>query len=444
MSEIARLLVQQGRDAADARRQAGALWGNAVQNVSQAPGQIIAQQEADRLRNQQLEIQRNRDSREQMGANDAHEAHALQLDQMRQHAATDWADRLIASNMVEPEQVAAEVDRQTGKLWKPEEAAAIKARIVTPEGTRQFLQGIASLPKAHEPKVQGVNPEEDVYVDGVLTKKGTPKVVPPEKPKAVTFGEPHTVMIGGKRVQIRAGSDGLMYDLDGKKVPGSIISPDNPPKDENNEPLVAIMKDGKPVLVRRRDAINQTPASIREQGRPVISGDANRLSDLATAIKEAEVLNGAITDPGTLSKIQSAMPDFVNNIVGGWGNDAKAQNAIIARVRQIIGKGLEGGVLRKEDEVKYKEMLPSIGESKELVTTKITTMKAALDRKRAELLDSLQDAGYDVSAFRKREAAKPKEDAKAPTAGFIEAFDKDGNIHYAAAGTPLPAGWKLK
>jgi hypothetical protein len=42
--------------------------------------------------------------------------------------------------------------------------------------------------------------------------------------------------------------------------------------------------------------------------------------------------------------------------VNPWSGSRKVQ-AEIDRVRQLVGKALEGGVLRKEDEEKYKKIL---------------------------------------------------------------------------------------
>lgn len=142
-------------------------------------------------------------------------------------------------------------------------------------------------------------------------------------------------------------------------------------------------------------------------GRPVLSGDANRIAEMTTSLNAADSIGSEVKDPGTLSQIQSAFPNWVNNLTGGWSDDAKAQNAVIALVRQIIGKGLEGGVLRKEDEIKYKDILPQLGETKELVKDKLKLLKQRIEDKRATLLDSLEDAGYDVSRYRERMASEP-------------------------------------
>src|SRR6185436_21186266 len=105
--------------------------------------------------------------------------------------------------------------------------------------------------------------------------------------------------------------------------------------------------------------------------RPVQSSDANRIAETTSGLADADVLLRTVTDPGTLTQIQGALPNWVNNLTGGWSNDAKQQQAVISIVKQVIGKGLEGGVLRKEDEIKYKAILPQLGENADLVKTKI-------------------------------------------------------------------------
>ena len=53
MSTITELLVEQGRAAAAARAASGAAWGNAVSNISQIPGQVLAAQQQRQDRQQQ-------------------------------------------------------------------------------------------------------------------------------------------------------------------------------------------------------------------------------------------------------------------------------------------------------------------------------------------------------------------------------------------------------
>lgn len=172
------------------------------------------------------------------------------------------------------------------------------------------------------------------------------------------------------------------------------------------EPLMAVIgPDGKPVYVPRSQAVGKTPASNREQGRPVTSGDANRVADLDTSLDDLKTLRNEVPEgtTGTIAKIGAIMPNVVTELTGWTG--PKQKQAVIDRVKQVIGKALEGGVLRKEDEYKYEKILPTIGDTKEVVKTKLEGLDKAITQRRSTLLDSLDDAGYDVTQFRSRGAA---------------------------------------
>ncbi len=174
-------------------------------------------------------------------------------------------------------------------------------------------------------------------------------------------------------------------------------------KQGQSEPLVAVMgPDGKPVLVRRSQAEGQRPASFREQGRPVTSGDANRLSETNKAIKQADDLAAKIGTTGAGSALGAWVPNFVTESTG-FGADSKGRQATIDLVKQIIGKTFEGGVLRAEDEKKYDKILPRIGDPPSVAKTKIENLKSTLHDWRTSHLEALEDAGYDTSKFLERE-----------------------------------------
>lgn len=171
------------------------------------------------------------------------------------------------------------------------------------------------------------------------------------------------------------------------------------------EPLVAIMgPDGNPVLVPRSQAAGKRPASNREQGRAVTSGDAKALADLTTSLSLLDQLTGQIGTTGVGAKVGAMLPNAVTQLTG-WGESAKQRQAIIDQVKQIIGKALEGGVLRKEDEAKYLKILPTIGDPPEVAKSKIRSLGTTLVEKRANMIDALRDAGYDTSRFEARDAS---------------------------------------
>lgn len=174
----------------------------------------------------------------------------------------------------------------------------------------------------------------------------------------------------------------------------------------DNEPLVAVMdpQTGKPVLRRRSAAEGLAPASNREQGRAVTSGDAGKIAELDTSLDDLKVLRSAVTGSkatGTAAKAGAMLPNFVTEATGA-GADAKAKQAAIDRVKQVIGKALEGGVLRKEDESKYEKILPTISDVPSVVEAKLKGLEQAITLRRQRQIESLADAGYDTGNFEAR------------------------------------------
>ena len=194
------------------------------------------------------------------------------------------------------------------------------------------------------------------------------------------------------------------YDADGNLIASA---PDRPPGASGSERLVAIMgPDGKPVLVPQSQAAGKQPASSGEQGRAVTSGDANRMADFDTALNDLATLTREIPagSTGTAAKVGASLPNFITEWTGA-GATAKSKQAVIDRVKQVIGKALEGGVLRKEDEYKYAKILPTIGDVDSVVAAKLQGLDAAIRQRKATTLDNLEDAGYDTGRFRERETS---------------------------------------
>lgn len=149
--------------------------------------------------------------------------------------------------------------------------------------------------------------------------------------------------------------------------------------------------------------------------RPVTTGDTNRLSELTTSLDDIKVLRSTLfpdadldsdvetaVPTGTLAKAQASLPNWATEMLGGWGSDAKSRQATIDRVKQVIGKALEGGVLRKEDEYKYEKILPIISDVPQVVKTKLDGLEQAIRLRYQRQLEAMEDAGYDTSGFRKR------------------------------------------
>lgn len=160
--------------------------------------------------------------------------------------------------------------------------------------------------------------------------------------------------------------------------------------------------------VRHNRAIEEAARNTKTS-RPVLSGDANRIAEIDTSIDDAKLLQTRLAGagvPGVLSRIGASLPNVVSEVTG-WGADAKSRQAVIDLAKQIIGKGLEGGVLRKEDEAKYARILPTIGDAPEVAQAKLTSLISVLGQRRARTIESLSDAGFNVSKYERTEPTKP-------------------------------------
>ena len=90
-------------------------------------------------------------------------------------------------------------------------------------------------------------------------------------------------------------------------------------------------------------------------------------------------------DLGPLNKVRTINP-----------MDTEIQNLqqYIATTKQVIGKGLEGGVLRKEDEFKYEKIIPKISDTPEVRNQKKVQLRDMLVNKYKTQLKAQGDAGY--------------------------------------------------
>lgn len=66
---------------------------------------------------------------------------------------------------------------------------------------------------------------------------------------------------------------------------------------------------------------------------------------------------------------------------------------------QTVGRYLEGGVLRKEDEDKYRKVLPQLTDTPQVAKNKLDTVARLLKQKQQEYIRGFESAGFNVSGF---------------------------------------------
>ena len=82
-----------------------------------------------------------------------------------------------------------------------------------------------------------------------------------------------------------------------------------------------------------------------------------------------------------------------------WNEQSKTIDAQLRQAAQVVGSYLEGGKLMKDDEVKYRNMLPNLADSPEVAKNKLTLVERLIAQRQNSNLDALRGSGYDVSSI---------------------------------------------
>lgn len=153
------------------------------------------------------------------------------------------------------------------------------------------------------------------------------------------------------------------------------------------------------LLSKGQATVANVPTNIRDAVIQRVSelgtGVNKQLSDTAiTEINQTKAALNALDDLGTkITENQDQLGPITGlEAYNPWSEKRRIQ-ADIDRVRQVVGKALEGGVLRKEDEEKYKKILATITDTPETALYKIEALKSDLQRKIDEYLSLQGGAG---------------------------------------------------
>jgi hypothetical protein len=95
--------------------------------------------------------------------------------------------------------------------------------------------------------------------------------------------------------------------------------------------------------------------------------------------------------------------------VNPYNEKAQSMEASIRASAQSFGKFMEDGVLRAEDEVKYRKMFPNLADTPEVASNKLAIVNRLLVQKQNSLVSALKQGGYDTSPIDRgfKENAQP-------------------------------------
>ena len=134
----------------------------------------------------------------------------------------------------------------------------------------------------------------------------------------------------------------------------------------------------------------------KNNGRIMPAGSATNLSGTEQGIKQMATLMEQIPK---YAKLGLAGPIGSLKRFNPYDTDAQAFQQYVNTYKQVIGKGLEGGVLRKEDESKYDKIIPRMGDTEAVLMRKAQQLKEMLINKYNTDLEALYKAGYSTGNF---------------------------------------------
>ncbi len=139
----------------------------------------------------------------------------------------------------------------------------------------------------------------------------------------------------------------------------------------------------------------QVISELQMHGYSTTNLGVKSLSD--TAITKLADMQSAISNLNDLKTKIAGNEDKLGPVIGlerfNPYSDAKKLQADVDRIRQQVGKTLEGGVLRKEDEEKYKQILATLADTPETATYKVDALISSLQRDMENYKSLQQSAG---------------------------------------------------
>jgi hypothetical protein len=173
---------------------------------------------------------------------------------------------------------------------------------------------------------------------------------------------------------------------------------------------------------------NRTTEKLTAQGQYLADARARDNTKAAekplneSAVKTISELNEGLAAARELRRIIQSNSGKIGPVAGlwalnPWASESRALQAQIDLVRQRIGKALEGGVLRKEDEEKYKKILPTLRDTPTVANSKLDSLEQMIGRDLAIYEGQQQRAGRRITPVTAAPTTAPQ---SGPAPGIVE------------------------
>jgi hypothetical protein len=169
-----------------------------------------------------------------------------------------------------------------------------------------------------------------------------------------------------------------------------------PPGTKGAQTIAAVGADGKVyqtgLIPPKKELSSSKDSSLKDQNRRLPP-------DKVLAVNEGNQIPDLLQDiRGSIDKNSGLFGPVAGRIAGMNPYDERAAtlDAQLRAGSQAFGRYMEGGVLRKEDEDKYRKMFPNLSDTKEIAANKLAIVERLLAKKQNSNIEALSASGYDV------------------------------------------------
>ena len=157
----------------------------------------------------------------------------------------------------------------------------------------------------------------------------------------------------------------------------------------SREAMMADIKRDPPTM-KEYMALYESLNPVVEEAAPLSLSDSaiTKTTDAQKALQGLDELDTILAEGYAGGKISGNIRKL-----NPFDDTFKTQQASIDRIRQIVGKALEGGVLRKEDEEKYKKILPTMQDQPEVYRAKVAQLRQMIGADMQQYLALQQQYG---------------------------------------------------
>lgn len=173
------------------------------------------------------------------------------------------------------------------------------------------------------------------------------------------------------------------FDQTGKPLPPSV-----PTRDDI---LIAMVNDLETTGGKNLSKLNTLLGAVKEESKTKLSApQLAQIADFDTSVQLVGNLTTVIDQYKDKFGVFKGRASQLNK----YDTDAQLVEAQMRTVSQIVGRAMEGGVLRKEDEEKYRRMLPQLTDTPSVAKGKITQVQKMLQDQRNIRAKAFESAGY--------------------------------------------------